>query len=158
MPSRRKTREFALQVLFSAETLDQSPLEILNFLESHFGADPERIVQIDKVSLEFATSLVRAVCDYKSSIDRLISEFSENWKLHRINQVDRNILRMAIAEMLTFPETPTPVILNEAIEIGKKFGAENSGSFINGVLDRIRSVGLDSLLHQNLSNADDQLD
>lgn len=158
MPSRRKTREFALQVLFSAETLDQSPLEILNFLKSHFASDTEKIVQIDKVSPDFAISLVRAVCDHKSSIDNLISEFSENWKLHRINQVDRNILRMAIAEMSAFPETPTAVILNEAIEIGKKYGAENSGSFINGVLDRIRSVGLEFLLHRDSSSADDQLD
>ena len=60
--------------------------------------------------------------------------------------------------MSAFPETPTAVILNEAIEIGKKYGAENSGSFINGVLDRIRSVGLEFLLHRDSSSADDQLD
>lgn len=158
MPSRRKTREFVLQVLFSAETLDRSPREILNFLESHFGSDSEKIVQIDKVSQDFAASLIEAVCGNRDFIDSLISEFSEHWKLHRINQVDRNILRMAVAEMWKFPETPSAVILNEAIEIGKRYGAENSGSFINGVLDRIRSVGMESLITRGLSSADDSLD
>lgn len=158
MPSRRKTREFALQVLFSAETLNQSPLRTLRFLETHFESDPEKVVQTDRVSMDFASALIIAVTDHKESIDRLISEFSENWKLHRINQVDRNILRMAIAEMTTFPETPTAVILNEAIEIGKKYGAENSGAFINGVLDRIRSVRLNLSLNSDTSEIDDQLD
>ncbi len=158
MPSRRKTREFALQVLFSAETLNQSPLRTLRFLETHFGSDPEKVVQTDRVSMDFASALIIAVTDHKDSIDRLISEYSENWKLHRINQVDRNILRMAIAEMTTFPETPTAVILNEAIEIGKKYGAENSGAFINGVLDRIRSVRLNLSLDSDTPEINDQLD
>jgi N utilization substance protein B len=65
---------------------------------------------------------------------------------------------MAIAEMSTFPETPTAVILNEAIEIGKKYGVENSGAFINGVLDRIRSVGLGPLLTDDTSEINDKLD
>lgn len=158
MPSRRKTREFALQVLFAAETLNQSPLKTLEFLETHFGTDPEKVVQMERVSIDFARSLISAVSNYRNSIDRSISEFSENWKLHRINQVDRNILRMAIAEMTTFPETPTAVILNEAIEIGKKYGAENSGAFINGVLDRIRSVGIDILLSPDTTEINDKLD
>lgn len=158
MPSRRKTREFALQVLFAAETLNQSPLKTLEFLETHFGTDPEKVVQMERVSIDFAGALISAVSNYKNSIDRSISEFSENWKLHRINQVDRNILRMAIAEMTTFPETPTAVILNEAIEIGKKYGAENSGAFINGVLDRIRSVGIDILLSPDTTEINDKLD
>ncbi|MCX5871813.1 MAG: transcription antitermination factor NusB [Deltaproteobacteria bacterium] len=158
MPSRRKTREFALQVLFAAETLNQSPLRTLEFLETHFGTDPEKVVQIERVSIDFARALISGVSNYKNSIDRSISEFSENWKLHRINQVDRNILRMAIAEMTTFPETPTAVILNEAIEIGKKYGAENSGAFINGVLDRIRSVGIDILLSPDTAEINDKLD
>ena len=158
MPSRRKTREFALQVLFAAETLNKSPLKTLKFLESHFESDSEKVVQMDRVSMDFADALITAVSHHKDAIDNIISEYSENWKLHRINQVDRNILRMAIAEMSTFPETPTAVILNEAIEIGKKYGVENSGAFINGVLDRIRSVGLDLLLGADQTKLDDELD
>ena len=158
MPSRRKTREFALQVLFAAETLNQSPVKTLRFLESHFNSDPEKVVQMERIAIDFAGALITAVTNHKNAIDQLISEFSENWKLHRINQVDRNILRMAIAEMSTFPETPTAVILNEAIEIGKKYGVENSGAFINGVLDRIRSVGLGPLLTDDTSEINDKLD
>ncbi|MGA8832571.1 MAG: transcription antitermination factor NusB [Desulfomonilaceae bacterium] len=158
MPSRRKTREFALQVLFAAETLNQSPVKTLKFLESHFNSDPEKVVQMERIAIDFASALITAVTNHKNAIDQLISEFSENWKLHRINQVDRNILRMAIAEMSKFPETPTAVILNEAIEIGKKYGVENSGAFINGVLDRIRSVGLGPLLTDDTSEINDKLD
>ncbi len=158
MPSRRKTREFALQVLFAAETLKQSPLKTFKFLESHFESDPEKVVQMERVAIDFAGALITAVSNHKTAIDRLISEFSENWKLHRINQVDRNILRMAIAEMYTFPKTPTAVILNEAIELGKKYGVENSGAFINGVLDRIRSVGLDLSLSADTAEINDKLD
>ncbi len=158
MPSRRKTREFALQVLFAAETLNRSPVKTLKFLENHFNSDPEKVVQMERIAIDFADALITAVTNHKDTIDKLISEFSENWKLHRINQVDRNILRMAIAEMSTFPETPTAVILNEAIEIGKKYGVENSGAFINGVLDRIRSVGLGPLLTDNISEINDKLD
>lgn len=158
MPSRRKTREFALQVLFAAETLNRSPVKTLKFLENHFNSDPEKVVQMERIAIDFADALITAVTNHKDTIDKLISEFSENWKLHRINQVDRNILRMAIAEMSAFPETPTAVILNEAIEIGKKYGVENSGAFINGVLDRIRSVGLGPLLTDNISEINDKLD
>jgi N utilization substance protein B len=158
VPSRRKTREFALQVLFAAETLNRSPVKTLKFLENHFNSDPEKVVQMERIAIDFADALITAVTNHKDTIDKLISEFSENWKLHRINQVDRNILRMAIAEMSTFPETPTAVILNEAIEIGKKYGVENSGAFINGVLDRIRSVGLGPLLTDNISEINDKLD
>ncbi|MGC8603699.1 MAG: transcription antitermination factor NusB [Desulfomonilaceae bacterium] len=158
MPSRRKTREFTLQVLFAAETLNQSPIKTLKFFEDHFKSDPEKVVQMERVSIDFASAIIAHVSNHKEAIDHVISEFSENWKLHRINQVDRNILRMAIAEMSKFPETPTPVILNEAIEIGKKYGVENSGAFINGVLDRIKSVGLAQLLSSDPANTNDKLD
>ncbi len=147
-----------MQVLFAAETLNQSPVKTLEFLESHFNSDSEKVVQMERIAMDFAGALITAVTNHKNSIDQLISEFSENWKLHRINQVDRNILRMAIAEMSRFPETPTAVILNEAIEIGKKYGVENSGAFINGVLDRIRAVGLGPLLSDDTSEINDKLD
>jgi len=141
VPSRRKTREFVLQVLFAADAGRRDPVETLKFLEHHFTTDQDQEVKMHRVSQDFAKALVEAVSRDGSAIDELISRISQHWKLYRINRVDRNILRMAIAEMTRFPETPGAVILNEAIEIGKKYGAENSGAFINGVLDRIQTLG-----------------
>lgn len=142
MPSRRKTREFVLQVLFAADARNQDPLEVLDFLGKHFDTEAEESLKMERVVRDFARELVSAVARDKQVIDSIISKFSTNWKLYRINRVDRNILRMAIAEMTTFPDSPGPVVLNEAIEIGKKYGAENSGAFINGILDRVQSSGI----------------
>lgn len=129
-----------LQVLFAADASSEDPAETLELLESHFSSDDEEIVKMHRVSREFASKLVDAVARDKSILDKLISQLSHNWKLYRINRVDRNILRMAMAEFTNFPETPGRVILNEAIEIGKKFGAENSAAFINGILDRVQTL------------------
>lgn len=158
MPSRRKTREFVLQVLFAADVRNQDPIDVLNFLEKHFDAEPEESMKMDRVLRDFARKLVQAVADDKDLIDSTITRYSTNWKLHRISRVDRNILRMAIAEMATFPDSPAPVILNEAIEIGKKYGAENSGSFINGVLDKVQSSGLNPSSDVELDNITHKLD
>ncbi|MGO9572014.1 MAG: transcription antitermination factor NusB [Desulfomonilaceae bacterium] len=140
MPSRRKTREFVLQVLFAADARKQDPAEAWDFLEGHFESDPEEIVKMHRVMKDFAHDLVLAVSRDLKVIDELIAYLSHHWKLHRINRVDRNILRMAIAEITNFPEIPTRVILNEAVEIGKKYGADNSSAFINGILDRIHNL------------------
>ena len=140
MPSRRKTREFVLQVLFAADSRNEDPTETLQFLEDHFRSDPDQVLKLARVMSEFACELVTAVAKQRQIIDALITKLSANWKLHRMNRVDRNILRMAIAEMLNFSETPDQVILNEAIDIGKKYGAENSAAFINGILDRIHRL------------------
>ncbi|MDQ7782585.1 MAG: transcription antitermination factor NusB [Desulfomonilaceae bacterium] len=137
MPSRRKTREFVLQVLFAAEATKQNPCDVLLQLESHFRSDEEQALKLHRVMSEYARNLVSAVARDRLVIDKLISKVSHNWKLYRLNSVDRNVLRMAIAELVNFPEVPGPVILNEAIEIGRKYGADKSPSFINGVLDRI---------------------
>ncbi|MBI4962181.1 MAG: transcription antitermination factor NusB [Desulfomonile tiedjei] len=140
MPSRRKTREFVLQVLFAADARKEDPADTLQFLESHFSSDPEQVLKMHRVTSDFARELVSAVAKDRAVIDALIDKLSLNWKVHRMNRVDLNILRMAIAEMLNFTETPDSVILNEAIDIGKKYGAENSAGFINGILDRIHRL------------------
>ncbi len=141
MPSRRKTREFVLQVLFAADLRKEDPVEVMTFLENHFDADAEdEDLQINKIVKEYAHRLIEVVSDNKQLIDGVITKLSHNWKLHRIDRVDRNILRMAIAELTDFPEVPGRVILNEAIEISKKYGAENSPAFINGILDRLHAV------------------
>ncbi len=100
---------------------------------------PQR--QVDAPSIgekdAFAERIVLGVLEHVGEIDQLIQRFSENWRLERIDFIDRNILRMAIFELLYCEEIPPKVTLNEAIDLGKKFGSEASGSFINGILDRI---------------------
>ena len=129
-----------LQILFAADARNQDPIEALEFLEGHFHGDDDEELKLHRVIMDFARELVAVVSRDRSIIDELISKLSHNWKLYRINRVDRNILRMAIAEITSFPEIPSRVVLNEAIEIGKKFGAENSAAFINGILDRIHML------------------
>jgi transcription antitermination protein NusB len=141
VPSRRKTREFVLQALFAADARNEDPRETLEFLESHFARHKDEDVQMHRIMSDFAEQLVSAVAEDREAIDKMIARLSHNWKLHRMTRVDRNILRMAIAEMIHFGETPGRVILNEAIDIGKKYGAENSAAFINGILDRIHALG-----------------
>jgi N utilization substance protein B len=113
---------------------------MLAFLEKHFASDEDQVVKLHRVVDDYARNLVAAVARDRDLIDEVISALSHRWKLYRINRVDRNILRMAIAEIANFSNIPGPVILNEAIEIGKRFGGENSASFINGILDRVQAV------------------
>lgn len=126
-----------LQVLFAAEATKQYPFDALHLLESHFSSDEEQTLKLHRVQKDYARDLVKAVARDQAVIDELIAKVSHNWKLHRLNRVDRNVLRMAVSEIVNFPEVPGPVILNEAIEIGRKYGADNSPAFINGILDRI---------------------
>jgi N utilization substance protein B len=86
---------------------------------------------------EFAARIVEGVHQHREEIDQLIRKYSEHWRLERINRVDKNILRMGVFELLHCDDIPAKVALNEAIDIGKKFGTEESGAFINGILDRI---------------------
>jgi len=88
---------------------------------------------------EFAKRIVLGVMEHQREIDRLIEERSEHWRLDRMTIVDRNILRIAIFELLYCSEVPPKVTLNEAIDLGKRFGSEESGNFINGILDRIQN-------------------
>jgi len=88
---------------------------------------------------EFAKRIVLGVMEHRQEIDRLIKERSENWRLDRMTIIDRNILRIAIFELLYCGDIPPKVTLNEAIDLGKRYGSEESGSFINGILDRIQN-------------------
>ena len=81
--------------------------------------------------------LVQGVLDHCEELDRLIGQYSENWRLDRIAPIDRTILRLAIFEFLYCEDIPVKVTLNEAVDLGKRYGSENSGGFINGILDRI---------------------
>ncbi len=86
---------------------------------------------------DFANELVRGFAAHQTRVDDIIRSVSENWRLERMARVDRNIIRLAVHELLTVQEVPRRVTLNEAVELAKRFGDESSPSFVNGVLDRI---------------------
>jgi len=128
---RRRSREFALQVLYQLEITKQEALRTLAQFQEHFSEGVERD--------DFVERLVLGVSEHRKEIDRLIEQYSENWRLDRMNTIDRNILRMAAFELLYCEDIPPKVTLNEAIDLGKRYGTDESGSFINGILDRIQN-------------------
>ena len=131
MGRRRKSREFALQVLYQLNIMKQDAIQALTQFEANFLSDGE--------TDEFLKRLVLGGLEHFPELDRLIEKYSENWRLDRINIIDRNILRMALFELLYCEEIPPKVTINEAIDLGKRYGSEDSGSFINGILDRIQN-------------------
>jgi transcription antitermination protein NusB len=131
MGKRREGREAAVQFLFQddlnkTESLDQALEEFWKLRESSAR------------TRQFAAELIRGVLDHHDAIDERIKKVTANYELHRIAPVDRNILRVAIYEMLHTSEVPPVVCINEAIEIAKRFGSEESGRFVNGILDRLK--------------------
>ena len=101
-------------------------------------ADYCRCFPPGKRAYPFFERLVKGVMQYKADIDRVIEQYSSNWKVRRMACVDRNVLRLAVLELLFCPDIPAKVSINEAIDIGKKYGTSESGAFINGILDSIR--------------------
>jgi len=131
---RRKSRELAMQMLYQADVGQQTPDEVrATFWKAGDLVEPE-------VSA-FAEELFRVAIAEQQKIDALIAEHSTHWRLGRMPAVDRNLLRMAVAELIGFQSTPFPVVINEALEIGRRYCAPESINFLNGVLDSIaRSV------------------
>jgi len=86
----------------------------------------------------FAEPLIRGVLEHREAVDEVIRKYTENWELHRIANVDRNILRLAIYEMQHREDIPPVVSINEAVEIAKKFSTQDSGRFVNGILDKVK--------------------
>ena len=130
MGKRRKGREVALQFLYQLDLHgadDPTPYED-EFWERH---------PVDPATRIFAESLVRGSKQHQSKTDQLITQYAEHWDLERMAVVDRNILRLAVYELLWQPDVPPKVAINEAIELAKKFGTAESSRFINGLLDRI---------------------
>ena len=130
MGRRRKAREVALQFLYQ---LDQHGDTDPAAHEAEFWARHP----VDEHTRAFASALVRGVTSRHAEVDTLIAQYTEHWDLDRMAVVDRNILRMAIYELLDRPSVPPKVAINEAIEISKKFGTKESSRFINGILDRV---------------------
>lgn len=127
---RRKSRELAMQMLFQADVGKQTVDQVRNtFWEAREAVDAE--------TRGFSEDIFRVAATRGEEIDQLIESHSANWRLQRIPAVDRNLLRAAIAEMLGFPQTPIPVIINESLEIARRYSAMESLNFLNGVLDAI---------------------
>ncbi len=130
MGRRRKSREVALQFLYQ--------------LDLHNEADPAARAPefwadhpVDPGTRAFTEALVAGAAQHRDEVDRIISQYTEHWDLDRMAVVDRNILRLAVYELLWHAEVPAKVVINEAIEIAKKFGTQESSRFINGILDRV---------------------
>ena len=135
MGSRTRARECALQALYQLDTSGGEPRDVLRGILAHFE-------EADAETAQFAEQLVRGVQSDRAQIDELIQKSSAHWKLDRMARVDRNILRLAVYEILRRADVPVRVTLNEAIELGKKFGSEESSAFVNGVLDRVAHMDL----------------
>ena len=130
MGNRRKSRELAMQALFYMDMIQNDSNELLERFCLNFT--------FSKKARPFFLKLVKGVIQAKPEIDSIIETFSDNWKINRMSCVDRNIMRIAVYELLYCQDIPSKVSINEAIDVGKKFGTEESGAFINGILDSIR--------------------
>jgi N utilization substance protein B len=147
MGNRRKSRELAMQALFYMDMNQNDSNESLERFCMHFSTS--------KKARPFFLKLVKGVIQAKTEIDAIIENFSDNWKISRMSCVDRNIMRIAVYELLYCQDIPPKVSINEAIEIGKKFGTEESGAFINGILDSIRMALKEK---ENSAKTDIQID
>jgi N utilization substance protein B len=131
MGPRRKAREYALQMLFQWDITHDAIDQIAAFF---FQNHPEESPAV----ADFARELVTGTVENVEQIDRLIARHAEHWRLDRMATVDRNLLRLATQEFLYDKETPKTVVINEAIEIARRFSAQESPQFINGILDSIK--------------------
>ncbi|MGO9201037.1 MAG: transcription antitermination factor NusB [Limisphaerales bacterium] len=156
MGRRREARERAVQFLFQhdlnpPEDLDAALAEFWESQRAAAIADEKaastwgQSVELPPATSEeeavrlFADPLIRCALEHRDEADALITKHARNWELHRIAAVDRNILRLAICEMLHREDIPPVVSINEAVDIAKKFSTQDSGKFVNGILDKVKS-------------------
>ena len=126
MKVRHKARIAALQALFEIDCTGHHPVAVIDGRLEHSG--------LPDSGAEFARRLVQGVGEHKEDLDRLIGEYAPEWPVDQIAIIDRNILRIAIYEILVGDDTPTKVAINEAVELAKEYGSDSSGRFVNGVL------------------------
>lgn len=129
MGQRRNARELAMQALYFIDMGNEKPFEAFSLFCTHFESEEETDA--------FFQQIVEGTLKHRDEIDRLVEKFSNNWRLSRMSGIDRNIIRIAVYEILHCKDIPSTVTINEAIDIGKKFGTKESGAFINGILDAI---------------------
>jgi N utilization substance protein B len=131
MGKRRKSRELAMQMLFQRDVGKQTAEQVQ---KSFWKAREEAI---DSDTRGFAEDLFRVASAREEEIDGLIEQHSAHWRIPRMPAVDRNVLRLAVAELVGFPGTPVPIVINESLEIAKRYAAPESLGFLNGILDAI---------------------
>jgi N utilization substance protein B len=130
MGTRRKSREIAMQMLFQGDLGKQTPDEVRKlFWPSRDDVDAE--------TRGFADDIYRVATARLAEIDEMIEQHSQNWRIERMPVVDRNLLRASIAEMLGYPNTPAAIIINESLEIARRYAAPESIHFLNGLLDAV---------------------
>jgi N utilization substance protein B len=133
MATRHRGREVALQMLFQLDASGVDAREVVDLYRNCFGegALPDA----------FAVALFEEVTGHLEELDQIIEQSSNNWRLERMSRVDRNILRLGVAELRKGDDVPARVAINEAVELAKRFGAAESPSFVNGILDRVARDG-----------------
>ena len=137
MGIRRAGRIIALQSLYQIEIAEKPMDEINEFIDTYSTQNLGQEEKFLDKSKDFSKALIKDVMDNLKEIDDIIPKYLKNWKYDRILSIDRNILRIGVAELIFRDDIPYKVTINEAIELAKRFGDEKSGSFINGVLDNI---------------------
>lgn len=130
MGTRRKSRELALQMLFQSDMGKQDAEQVRRTFWAEHDATSAEV-------RGFADDLFRVATDRAGEIDELIERHAEHWRMERMAAVDRNLLRGAVAELLAYKDTPRAVVINEALEIARKFSSPESVQFVNGVLDSV---------------------
>ena len=133
--TRRKSRELTLQMLFQLDMGKQD----LDQVRGTFWSERK---DLDEKVRGFSDDLFRVACERRDEIDQIIERDAEHWRMDRMAAVDRNLLRAGVAEFLGFPQTPRPVVINESLEIARRYSTPESVQFINGVLDSVaRELG-----------------
>ncbi len=127
---RSRSREMALQALYQADLTGDDCLAGIEATLREDGHPPEVV--------DYAFALARGVRGALAEIDGLLAAAAQHWSIHRMAAIDRNVLRLGIEELLRHPDVPPRVVINEAIEMAKRFSTASSGAFVNGVLDRVR--------------------
>jgi N utilization substance protein B len=130
MGTRRKSRELCLQMLFQWDMGKQTP----DHVRKTFWAER---AEVDDATRGFANDIFQVAVERNEEIDELIKSHAQHWRMERMAAVDRNLLRASVAEFIAYPGTPRAVIINEALEIARKFSSPESVQFINGVLDSV---------------------
>ncbi len=138
MGLRRKAREAALQFLFQEDfTVEDGIIyDVLTEKFDKFCA----LYQVNRKARAYTLVLLKGTVEHRDEIDSLIRQCAKNWRLERIAVADRNLLRIGVCEMLYCEDVPAQVAINEAVEIAKRFGSEESSSFVNGILDAVRII------------------
>ncbi len=144
---RRLSRVITLSLLYYFEGIEKlSPEEVFNIFRGNFAPDPEEEqvfgceVRVFEQALPYVREIFMGVTSHLEDLDRTLTSASENWRLDRMSKVDRNIMRIALYEMLHRKDIPPKVSINEAIDLGKEYGTEDSGAFINGILDHVHQM------------------